>query len=82
MFETIKAYAVATWKAIGAGVAAAAVYVYSAGVFGLDQKPLEAVFTAWQTIGDWTVGQWGGLVAAVLAAYGITWAFPANKTAE
>lgn len=79
MFETVKRYAVATWKAIGGGVVAAAVYIYSAGVFGLDQQPLEALFGAWQAIADWTVGQWFGLIGAILAAYGVVWAFPANK---
>lgn len=82
MWDKIVSAVKATWKAVGAGVSAAAVYIYSAGVFGLDQTPAEAVLTAWTNVTSWSIGQWFGLIGAVCAAYGIVWAFPPNEPAE
>lgn len=77
--DRVVSFAKATWKAIGAGVGAAFVYIMAAGMFSLDQNPAEALLSFWETLTNWSVGEWIGLIIAILGAYGIVWVFPANK---
>jgi len=79
--KNVMSYVQTVWKAVGAGVVAAVGYVMASGIFALDQTPLEALFGAWRELGAWSVGQWFGLLAAVLAAYGVVWAVPNKPSA-
>lgn len=68
----------AVWKAIGAGVVAAVIYIVGAGILSLDIPVWEALVKAWGELGQWTGHQWLGLIAAIAAAYGVVWVIP-NK---
>lgn len=67
-----------TWKAVGAGVTAAAAYLYAQGVVDTSLNPFEAITDAVSKIGGWSTGEWMALIGVIAAAYGVTF-FARNK---